>query len=90
MPTCFQPNGTFCSIVIQKHIPVNLSLIFEGRSGIKGTKKTVLFLRHTHKDHAWKLRVGTDSRFKSETDLTLAVLFTNHSIQNYLRVNLLQ
>ena len=73
-----------------KYIPVNLSLIFEGRSGIKGTKKTVLFLRHTHKDHAWKLRVGTDSRFKSETDLTLAVLFTNHSIQNYLRVNLLQ
>ena len=34
-----------------KNIPVNLSLIFEGRSGIKGTKKTVLFLRHTRGRH---------------------------------------
>ena len=36
----------------------------------RAPKKTVFFLRHTQKDHAWKLREGTLSRFKSENDLT--------------------
>jgi len=40
-----------------------------GQLGQKGTKQSVLFLRHTHKDQAWKLRVGTHLRFKSEDDL---------------------
>ena len=61
----------------------NLSLIFEGIKGRKGTKKPVFFLRHRHKDHAWKLYMGTHSRFKSENDLTCSVLFTNHSIQKF-------
>ena len=58
-------------------------MIFEGIKGRKGTKKPVFFLRHRHKDHAWKLYMGTHSRFKSENDLTYSVLFTNYSIQKF-------
>ena len=54
--------------------------VISGNKGIKGTKKPV-FLRHTHKDNAWKLRVGSHLRFKWENDFTLSVLFTNLSIQ---------
>ena len=43
----------------------------------------MFFLRHRHKDHAWKLYMGTHSRFKSENDLTYSVLFTNYSIQKF-------
>ena len=56
---------------------------FWGYQGQKGHQKPVFFFRHTHKDHVWKLHMGTHSCFKSENDLTYSVLFTNHSIQKF-------